>query len=255
MENDEFAQDLQKIIDADQINTTQGSEIYLLINNFTNNLSNLPMLFQVLPSYQRNIRHLMTIFNLIRSIMKKKGCLLNLQNLEELINFFPIIESLSHEIALSQEVLPICCDVIAYIYRFIFELALDEHPSFDPVFKLISSSTESNVILGLKIMSSIVDIMKTPMKHISIKQRNHEIAQIFENTQLSSYFKAAIQHSINLTPIITPVALNLIITIFQFLKTKINSTQNKEDDSFDFEFGVPNEIFQIYHNFDMKLER
>lgn len=236
---------LTRILVADQINHAQGSELNMLKNIITNNLSYLPELIQKIPTFQGNKRHLLIIFILIRDTLRRKGCLLNLQRLQELVElYFPIIDDLSQEIALYDES-PIYCAIAAYIYRFIFEILIDTYPTFEPVFTLISTQSDPRVIIGLKMMISIVDIMREPMKHISTVKKSLEIARIFEQSELSNYFRVAAEYVFNLNETITPIALDLMITIFKFFRDKTKLKLNNDKEQFDYDFDVPEEMFQF----------
>ena len=249
MENVQFDQILQKIIiNTRQPDYAQGTEQFILINGIESNLSNLPRLFLNIPTYQQDINSLTIIFSLIRDILQKRGSLLNLQNLQELINtYFAIIGPLIPEIACNK-ISPACCDIAAYIYRFIFELSIDNPPTFDPALQLVSREEEPSVIFGLKLMTSVIDIMRSPMKHVVKALKINEITEKFKNSQIPLFFQKATEKAFNLNPLITPVALKLLVSIFNFLNPKSATINKDEKEAPDFDFEVPKEMIQFYGN-------
>ncbi|OHT15398.1 hypothetical protein TRFO_14165 [Tritrichomonas foetus] len=243
MDPDTFAQSFLQFIRAEPSDPEHIKQSNLIKNN----INNLGLIFQFLPQCPVSVKEMALTFVTITEILKNRGGLLDVPFLQQQINFLMTFIAEKIDFILSNPSLKnLCADAVAYSFRFLFELTIPNPPVFSSLFQTFESPHENMKILSLEIMNSLVTAIKdSKLKHLTETDYMRNV-ELFQKTQLSSYFNHAAHVILMNNPTLIDHALNLLVSCFKNFATKLD---NADIDTY--VFSAPQEIYQFYQKTDL----
>ncbi|KAH0790383.1 hypothetical protein GPJ56_005679 [Histomonas meleagridis] len=222
------------------------------LTQFKSHLEYLPIFLNYLNQIANSDMQLFGIFLVIKELLTNRGCLLNVQQLQQQVEILMnAVTRFASTIAKTTPTTNICSDAVGLSYRLLAELMMPEIQPFQPLFRLFESSDPLICHLSLNIMISVVRNIKKPLRHYTdIQQRS--LQTNFQQTQLALYFQAATN------AISGPLSQTLSAAALSLMLECLNFTPNKDIDKFYFVIpanmicfyqntSIPEAMFRIYH--------